>query len=176
MKIYVVRHGQTEWNLDNRVCGITDIDLTNIGMEQARKLSDSLSARKIDIIISSPLKRAQQTARIISGAIEQDFYLDNRLIEQNFGGYEGVNRNNTDFLEAKRHFPNKMSGGESIMQVAQRVYNFLDEIRDKYCDKCILIITHGSVSRIINSYYTDQTNNDFYTFHLGNCELMEYTC
>lgn len=75
-----------------------------------------------------------------------------RLIEQNYGVFEGAFRDNKDFKEAKRHFPNKLSGGESILQVAQRIFNL----------------------RIINAYFNDQSNEEFYHFHVGNCELKEY--
>jgi broad specificity phosphatase PhoE len=174
MKLYVTRHGQTEWNLENRVCGITDIQLTNKGMEQAKRLSTDILDKQIDIIISSPLRRAEQTASIISDVIGRNIIFDTRLSEQNYGVYEGVSRENEGFLEAKRHFPNKLCGGESLFQVVQRVYNLLDEIKEKYINNNVLIVTHGSVCRVINSYFCDQSNDDYYTFHISNCEMNEY--
>lgn len=132
MKLYVARHGQTNWNLEGKVCGITDIELTAKGIEQAEQLAAHILHEQIDILISSPLQRAKQTATIVSDAIGREYRIDNRLIEQDYGKYEGVMRNREDFLEAKRHFPNSMDGGESIFQVVQRVYNFLDEMKEKY--------------------------------------------
>lgn len=174
MKLYVVRHGQTEWNYDNRVCGITDVQLTNKGEEQARELSKIIFEMQIDIILTSPLSRAVKTAGILSSAISKDPVIDHRLIQQDYGVFEGAFRDNKDFKEAKRHFPNKLSGGESILQAAQRTFNLLDEIRGKYKNQNVLIVTHGGVCRMINAYFTDQSNEEFYHFHIGNCELKEY--
>ncbi len=132
LKLYVVRHGQTEWNHENRVCGRTDVQLTAKGEKQAEELSKILQLKQINIIITSPLSRAVKTAEILSSAINKDIIIDNRLIEQDYGVFEGINRDNENFKEAKRHFPIKLSGGESILQVAQRIFNILDEIKGKY--------------------------------------------
>ena len=174
MKLYVARHGQTEWNVNNRVCGVTDVELTAEGMEQAKTLSTKIIDKQIDIIVSSPLLRAKQTARIISDRMGRDFVIDNRLSEQNYGVYEGVLRDHTDFMAAKSHFPHKMFGGESILQVAQRVYNFIDEITENHAGKRILAITHGGICRVIHSYFCHQSNEEYYAFHMGNCELNEF--
>lgn len=139
MSLYVVRHGQTEWNYQNRVCGTTDIQLTNKGIEQAKELAKLLLNKRINIIISSPLCRALNTAEIISKEIRSEFVVDQRLIEQDYGIFEGSPRGNKDFLEAKSHFPNKLSGGESILQVAQRSFNLLDEIKEKYRNQNVLL-------------------------------------
>lgn len=92
MVLYVVRHGQTEWNFENRVCGITEVQLTERGIEQAKELSQIVIEKQIDIIISSPLSRAMKTAEIISKEICRDILIDNRLIEQNYGIFDGVVR------------------------------------------------------------------------------------
>ncbi|NJJ40485.1 histidine phosphatase family protein [Paenibacillus apii] len=174
MNLYIVRHGQTEWNYENRVCGITEVQLTNRGIEQAKELSKTIIGKQIDIIISSPLSRALKTAEIISNVISKEIIIDNRLIEQNYGVFEGVNRDSEDFKEAKKHFPNRLFGGESLLQVAQRTFNLLDEIKGKFRNQNVLIVTHGGVCRIINAYFNDQMNGEFYKFHLGNCEMKEY--
>lgn len=174
MKLYVVRHGQTEWNYENRVCGVSDVQLTDKGKEQANELSKIINMKQIDIILTSPLSRAVKTAEILSSGISKDLIIDHRLIEQDYGVFEGAYRDNNNFLEAKRHFPSKLSGGESILQVVQRIFNVLDEIKEKYQSKNVLIVTHGGVCRIINAYFNEQTNEEFYHFHIGNCELKEY--
>ncbi|WP_158302103.1 histidine phosphatase family protein [Paenibacillus mesophilus] len=174
MKLFVVRHGQTEWNYENRVCGVSDVQLTDKGEEQANELSKIIKGKQIDFILTSPLSRAIKTAEILSRDTSKNLVVDNRLIERDYGAFEGANRDNTNFLEAKRHFSSKLSGGESILQVAQRVFNVLDEIKEKYKNHNVLIVTHGGVCRIINAYFTEQTNEEFYHFHIGNCELKEY--
>lgn len=121
------------------------------------------------------MTRAVKTAEILSKAISKEIVIDRRLIEQNYGEFEGTYRRNENFKEAKRDFPSKLSGGESILQIAQRTYNLLDEIKEKYLNQNVLIVTHGGVCRVINAYFNEQTNEEFYQFHMGNCELKEYS-
>ncbi|MBD0382873.1 histidine phosphatase family protein [Paenibacillus sedimenti] len=174
MSLYVVRHGETEWNYENRVCGTTDIRLTNRGIEQAKDLAQLLRKKQINIIISSPLCRALNTAEIISKEICTDYIVDQRLTEQDYGVFEGSPHDNKEFLEAKLHFANKLSGGESILQVVQRIFNLLDDIKEKYRNHNVLLVAHGGVCRVINAYFKEQSNEEFYYFHIGNCELKEY--
>lgn len=172
--LYVTRHGQTEWNLENKVCGITNINLTDKGIEQAKYLAEKLSKCEIDIIISSPMKRAKKTSEIILNIICADIILDDRLFEQNYGIYEGAQRDNIDFQKAKKQFAIKYPHGESMFQVTQRVYNLIDEIKEKYSSKNILIISHGGVCRVIHTYFNDIANEDFGKYVLGNCEIKAY--
>jgi probable phosphoglycerate mutase len=174
MKLYVTRHGQTKWNFENKVCGISDIELTEKGIKQAEELASKLTACKIDIIISSPLKRALKTAEIISNLIGVNFTADDRLFEQNYGIYEGVARDNADFLAAKMNFVCKYPKGESMVQVAHRAFNLIDELKVKYPDKNVLFVSHGGVCRIIDTYFNDMTNEEFYRFRLENCEFKKY--
>ena len=172
--LYIARHGQTIWNVQNKVCGITDVELTEKGREQAKALASAVADKNINVIISSPLKRAVETSKIVSEICNIPMETDERLIEQNYGIYEGVDRKNEEFLSNKRNFAYKYPGGESMMQVAYRVYGLLDEINGKYKDKNVLIISHGGVCRIINTYFRDMTNDDFFNYRLGNGELEEY--
>ncbi|MCI9078911.1 MAG: histidine phosphatase family protein [Lachnospiraceae bacterium] len=174
--LYITRHGQTVWNVEGKVCGVTDIELTELGREQAAKLGIELSLSKdinIDMVIASPLKRAHDTAKIISDAISVPLRTDQRIKEQNFGKYEGGRRRSDEFLEAKRHFADNYDGGESMLRTAQRVYNFLDEIKmDK--DKTYLVVAHNGIARIIHSYFFDETNEEFSKYAIRNCELVRY--
>lgn len=174
MNLYVTRHGQTIWNSENKVCGVTDIDLTAKGIEQAKELSTKLAAYKIDVIISSPLTRARRTAEILSSAIGKEIIFDPKLSEQNYGIYEGVSRDAEDFKYAKKQFPHKMSGGESLFQVAYRVYSLIEEMKGQYTNQNVLFVTHGSVCRVINTYFQDLSNDEYHKFYTGNCELKEY--
>lgn len=112
MRLWVARHGQTEWNAENRVCGVTDIDLTDKGVEQARRLSAVLASRSVDVLFTSPLKRALETAAIISDSVGKEWIVDHRLTEQNYGVFEGVSRDSGDFRKAKKQFSDKLAGGE----------------------------------------------------------------
>ena len=174
MKLYVARHGQTQWNKENKVCGLTDQALTDEGLSQAQALALSLSDKKIDLIISSPLKRALQTAQAVSQMYGIPIITDNRLIEQNYGIYEGAHRQNEAFLSNKRMFAYKYPGGESMMQVAHRAYSLIDEVKEKYPGKNILFACHGGVCRVINTYFNDVTNDEFFHYSPDNCSVLEY--
>lgn len=172
--LYIARHGQTIWNAQNKVCGITDVELTEKGIEQATALARVIVDKKIDLIISSPLKRAIKTSKIVSEICNIPMEIDARLIEQNYGIYEGVDRKEEAFLNNKRNFAYKYPNGESMMQVACRVYGLIDEIKCKYEDKNVLLISHGGVCRIINTYFRDMTNEEFFNYTLQNGALEEY--
>lgn len=73
-----------------------------------------------------------------------------------------------------KQFAIKYPNGESMLQVAQRIYNLIDEIKEKYSSKNILLISHGGVCRIIHTYFHDISNEEFYKYVLGNCEIKVY--
>lgn len=174
MKLYVARHGQTIWNVQNKVCGITDVKLTEKGVEQAKKLAYEVQNYNVDMIISSPLKRAMETSKIVAEKCNIAIQIEERLIEQNYGIYEGIDRKNEEFLNNKRNFAYRYPKGESMMQVAYRIYGLIDEIKEKYPEKNILIISHGGVCRIINTYFKNMTNEEFFDYTLANGKLEKY--
>ncbi len=174
MKLYVARHGQTVWNAQNKVCGITDIELTEKGIEQAKELAATVQNYNIDIVLSSPLKRAVATSKIVADKNNIAMHIEERLAEQNYGIYEGVDRKDDSFLTNKRNFAYKYPQGESMMQVAYRIYGLMDKIKEQYRGKNILIISHGGVCRIIRTYFKDMTNDEFFNYTLGNGKVEQY--
>lgn len=174
MKLLVSRHGETFWNVEERVCGLTDVSLTEKGIAQARMLAEKVKNRGIDIIISSPLKRAYTTAHIVADRIGVSVETDKRLIEQNYGQYEGIDCHDERFLNNKRNFAYKYPGGESMMDVAYRTYGLIEELKKNYSDKTILLVCHNGVVRVINTYFKDVTNEEFFHYTLENCGLEEY--
>lgn len=174
MKFYVTRHGQTAWNLENKVCGATDLPLTNAGIAQARETAERIAHEKIDLIISSPMKRALQTAQILNRERRIPLLTDRRLREQNYGRFEGGPRDDPEFLANKRKFAFAYPGGESHMQVAARVYSFLEEARARYQGKTLLIVCHGGICRVIESYFRDMENEEFASLSFHNCEVRKY--
>ena len=127
MKLYVARHGETEWNRLNKVCGRTDSPLTDKGLQQAQLLAERLDSCSIDVIIASPLSRAQETARAVAERKHLPVLTDERLIEQDYGVYEGVQRDDRDFLNNKRMFAYRYPGGESMMDIARRTYDLTND-------------------------------------------------
>ncbi|MBQ9092132.1 MAG: histidine phosphatase family protein [Anaerotignum sp.] len=175
MRLYVARHGETLWNAQNKVCGRTDLSLTERGHAQAEKLAEEAKQCNLDLIISSPMKRALETAGAVARACNIPISVDDRLIEQDYGIYEGVDRQDSGFLANKRQFACKYPGGESMMQVAHRVYNLLEELKEAYPEKNVLLVCHGGVCRIIRTYFEDMTNEEFFCYSEQNATLKEYT-
>ena len=151
MKIYVARHGQTEWNALNKTCGTTDLPLNEIGLQQAEELADKVEDLGIDLIIASTLIRARQTAEAVSRRIGVPVLTDPRIVEQNYGIYEGKDRKDPGFLENKRHLAYRYPGGESMLDVAYRIFGFLKDLKQKYPDRTVLIVCHGGVCRLFRA-------------------------
>ncbi len=172
---YFVRHGQTIWNAENKICGATDIALTQQGIEQAKVLGEEIvrEGYHIDEILYSPLMRAADTAACIAEATGIPKRVEPRLTEQNFGRYESTARDGEEFALIKRNMADHFGGGESMLQLAQRVYNLLDEIRQEP-DKVYLLVAHNGIARMIDSYFHDMSNAEFADFGLGNCEIRRY--
>lgn len=174
MRVWVARHGQTQWNVENKVCGRTDLPLTEEGKKQARLLCEKLEKLTIDLMIVSPMVRARQTAAPAAEKYHIPMVIDDRLIEQDYGIYEGVSRFDVGFLNNKRQFAFRYPGGESMMDVACRVYSLLNEIKEKYPDKNILLVCHGGVCRVIRTYFEDMTNEAFFHYSEENAAVREY--
>lgn len=173
--IYFVRHGETVWNVENKICGMTDSPLTEKGREQARQTGELVknSGLHIDQILYSPLSRAADTAKAIAAATGIPAREEPRLREQCFGKYEGTPRDGAEFKVSKTHFADRYDGGESMMQLAQRLYNLLDELKAD-TGKTYLLVAHNGIARVVQSYFHDMTNEEYAAFGIKNCELREF--
>lgn len=176
MKIYSTRHGETLWNIENRIVGTTDLPLTERGMNQAYELAQKVKEiGDIQVIVSSPMLRAKLTAKPSSEVLGIPVQIDERLREWDYGEFEGLDRYADGFYENKREFAVKMGkSGESLIQLAHRVYSALDDIIAEYRDKNVLIVSHGGVCRVIETYFNNMTTDEFSGWFMGNCQLIEY--
>ena len=174
--VYFTRHGQTIWNVENKICGATDIALTQLGHEQAIELGRKIKEEKLEIdeILYSPLIRAADTARHIAQETGIPCRQEPRLTEQNFGKYESTPRDGAEFREAKKSFVNHYDGGESMLRLCQRIYNLLDDIKEEADEKVYLLVAHNGISRAVQSYFYDMTNDEFAAFGIKNCEIRKY--
>ena len=154
MKIYLIRHGETDQNKCKCLQGRSDIELNEYGRELARKTAEGLKDIPFDIIFTSPLKRARETAEIIRGKREIPLVLEERIQEISFGEYEGLCYGKENYSIPDKDFMNFFNkpqdyktppGGESLEEVITRTGEFLQEILQKeaYKDKNILLSTHG---------------------------------
>ena len=153
MKILVTRNGQTDWNVEKRIQGRTDIELNKKGIEQAYKTKENLKNEKIDLIICSPLKRAKQTADIINIDRNIPIIYDKRLLEICYGENEGRLHNDFDY-DGFWNIINthEYKDAENVNKFIKRVHDFLEHIK-KYEQENILIVTHNGVCRAINIYF-----------------------
>ena len=153
--------------------------MTELGREQARKTGQMLRKKidhgeiHIDEIMTSPLSRAFDTAMEISHVIGVPVRIEPRLVEQNFGRWEGTARDGSEFARAKENFADSYGGGESMMKTAQRIYNLIDDI-EKEPEKTYLLVAHNGISRMIESYFRDMRNEEFAAFGIKNAEVREY--
>lgn len=172
--VYFVRHGETVWNVENKICGATDIDLTDKGHEQAVETGKRILAENIkaDKILYSPLVRAKKTALHISEITGIPAFEEPRLKEQNFGRFEGTPRDGEEFRVAKGEFICRYSGGESMLHLAQRIYNLLDDVKASG-ETCILV-AHNGIARVVNSYFNEMTNDEYANFGVKNCAVLKY--
>ena len=174
--VYFVRHGETVWNVENKICGTTDSPLTQRGREQARQTGKNILAEGIeaDEILYSPLSRAMDTAKIISEMTGIHCRVEPRLIEQNFGKWESTPRDGEDFKKAKESFACRYEGGESMLHLAQRIYNLLDDIKAESGEKTYILVAHNGIARVVQSYFTDMTNEEYADFGVKNCQVVRY--
>ena len=172
--LYVIRHGQTDWNYNKITMGQKDIPLNKEGIRQAHLIKKIISKYDINIIICSPLKRAKNTAKIIKKQDDIILY-DNRIIERNLGELEGkpytqdnnriwdININTSDY-----HI-------ETMEEFKERVYSFLNDITKKYHDKNLLLVTHGGVSALIDCYFNGcLSDGPISNKFLDNCKVAIY--
>ena len=176
-KIYFVRHGESQWNVEDKICGQTDIPLTERGHAQAEETGRRIVEKGITAaeILCSPLLRAKDTAAHISQVTGIPLKVEPRLTEQNFGIWEGTSpRTSEPFCQAKKEFLSRYETGESMFQLAQRIYNLLDEIKAESDKKTYILVAHNGIARVVQSYFTDMTNEEYAAFGVKNCAVVRY--
>ena len=149
MKIYLTRHSKTVWNEEKRLQGRLDSPLTNKGIENAYSLKEYIKDMKFDYVFSSPILRAYTTAKILFD--ERNIIQDERLVEMNFGEFEGKKIseiiNNSDKLYYQLwhepHLFTRIPQGESYDEVIGRVNSFLNDLKQYPNQSNIFIVTHG---------------------------------
>lgn len=177
MKLLLTRHGQTDWNVAGKVQGMTDIELNETGIKQAEATREKLLNYDIDLIIASPLKRAKRTAEIIGSGRNIPIIIDDRIKERSFGIQEGKTRKEFDFSEIwNRKLNIKYENAETVSELFDRVNGFLVDMKEKYSDKTVLVVTHGGIAVPIRAYFEGIPEEmDVYSgLGLDNCEVKEY--
>lgn len=174
MYLYVIRHGQTDWNYDKKLLSFTDIPLNQKGIEQCSESEKIVKNLDYDLVICSPLLRTRQTAGIVNSKKANIIY-DDRLIERNARDLEGINVSEFNYKDFWTLGKDNMKNAETIEECKDRVYEFLDEVKEKYNDKNVLIVTHNGICRIIYTYFNGfPRNGNIYDKGHSNAELKMY--
>jgi probable phosphoglycerate mutase len=145
-KVYLLRHGETEWSLNGRHTGVTDIPLTENGRKLARQLQPILAREKFVMVLTSPLQRARDTCELAGlGTLAS---VDRDLVEWNYGEYEGLT---TDQIRQTRPdwsvFRDGCPGGESPLQVSVRADRIISRVRA--VDGNVALFSHGHILRVL---------------------------
>ena len=176
MKIYYVRHGQTDWNLARKMQGgQTERELNKTGIKQAEETKRKLENIDYELVICSPMNRAKQTAEIIMKNKNVPLIIDERLRERKLGVLEGetiTEECEKQIWDYKLDY--KINGGESLSEFEQRILNFINNIKKKYNNKTILIIAHGGVAKVIKAHlYGKPKSENLNDYGMENCEIIE---
>ena len=171
--IYIIRHGQTQLNKAHVLQGRSDYPLNDVGISQAQEAKARLDQEQIqfDHIFSSPLIRAIQTAEILAPC--HAIKIDDRLIEMDYGPYEGTDLKNPppEVLEFFRDFVHNPApdGMEQLADVVKRAGEFLEDIRDLTGN--ILVSTHAIAMKGLLEYIEPESKGSYWSKYIGNCEI-----
>jgi alpha-ribazole phosphatase len=156
MRLYLIRHGETDWNIARRYQGHRDIPLNHTGIQQARQIAERLSKEKIYAVYSSDLSRARETAEQIAQSHKLKVTSDARWRELSFGDWEGLTN-----PEIQAKAPDELAlwqsdstlyappHGETLAQLAERVLSAFNELRDIHAEQTIVIVSHGGPLQIL---------------------------
>ena len=176
MKLYLVRHGQTDWNLEKRAQGRQNNSLNEEGFRQAEELREKLKEYEFDICYCSPLLRARQTAEIAVDGRAQIVYDDN-LVERGFGTLEGSLTDNWDFASLfQLDYSAPGTGMETVREVFARSRKFLERVKSEQPeDAKVLVVAHGFLLKTMyfNATGSNEETADLTSFYMHNAEVVE---
>jgi broad specificity phosphatase PhoE len=183
-ELYILRHGETQWNLEKRFQGHQDSPLTENGRKQAVQLAEILSSLHFDLLVSSDLGRAIETAKILNEVLHiSTFITDTLLRERDFGLLHGLTR-----PEAEITYPEiakfiwtgsasqKAPDGESRTDVHHRAVAFLEKVKTSWNGKRILVVTHGGIVNAIVRDVLQIPLDAERRFKLPNTALNIFSC
>jgi len=177
-KLLLVRHGLTELNSSFKFAGITDIEISTLGQKQIEKLRDRLSTSKIDAVCCSDMKRTITSARIISSSRNLPMTTYPELREMNYGQIEGMS-----FGEIHHCFPNvarsiedrncqiSFPGGESFIELENRIRKFTRELQRYSVEETILIVSHGGALRMLICILLETNIDIWWHLRIDNASL-----
>lgn len=179
LHLVLVRHGQTDWNVERRYQGQTDIPLNDIGLQQAKKLAPRMKEWTFDAVYVSDLSRAWVTAEIITQGMGLDLQPDKRLREMGFGIVEGM-----VFEEMQTQYPEMVAawladrnkppeGGEKQDDFTARVQSLIDDLKQKHDGQTVLLVAHGGPLRELLRLVMGLPPSGRWYFKMENTSLTE---
>ena len=187
LHLYVMRHGETDYNKRQLAQGVSDIPLNDTGREQARDAKKEMEKEEIsfDYIYASPLCRALETAEILTGKTRENFTIDERLIEMHFGDAEGKSFvkdcPTMDLLNKDPEHYDAPDGGEVVQDVFDRAGAFLRDIKEEYGEAArekdinIFVATHGMTLRALLGVVRGTGPALVWKTRIGNCDMFHLT-
>lgn len=174
MYIYVIRHGQTDWNKDRKLLTVTDIDLNEEGVQQCVEAEKLVKNLNYDVVICSPKLRTKRTCELVNTK-NMPVVFDDRLIERDARSIEGIDVTTMDYRSYWTLNKDNIFDSESIEECKNRVYPFIDELKEKYKGKNVLIVTHNGICRLFHTYFNGFPRKG-YIYDKGheNCEIKMY--
>ena len=177
MNIYIIIHGQKDYNVKRLFQLQTDIPLNETGKQQAKEMAEKFRNIKIDIILASPLSRAYQTANYISKVSGVNVEIEEGLKERSFGQMEGqTNKDDCNIeilLDYERNYD--LYDVEPVQSFFERVGDSLNKIIEKYKGKNIVLVTHAGVTQAIDVYFNGlPKDKDVESKTLENCGIRKY--
>jgi len=143
--ICIIRHGETDWNSSGKLQGREDIELNNLGREQAIQIAQYFKTEPWDVIVSSPLKRAYETAQIIGSQLSiRKIHIVDEIIERSYGSASGLLPE-----ECRSHFPEGIFDQEDFEHLRQRAMTGLAKIAKDFKGKRIIVVSHGGLTNSI---------------------------
>ena len=181
MRIWLTRHGQTDWNKERKMQGRTDIPLNGTGIAQARemraKLTDAYPGLTFDAVFASPLGRAVKTAEIIGDVPRESIVTDERLTEASFGKYEKKKYYLLGpWMTLYWRFPEILPAPPSVETtdaMISRAHSFLKELEQKEYEN-VLVVCHGGILRVLTGYMEDSPRGYKWRPRPQNCEIRVY--
>lgn len=179
--VTLVRHGQTDWNAETRLQGHTDNPLNDTGRAQAKEAGEALKGQEFDVILSSDLKRAKETADIIAAEIGGTVEVEPLLRERDLGALEGRTRDEVQAEYPHLDFSVGFSfhhfndGGESLTDFLNRTQQIVDVLVEKYAGKKVLLVSHGGPSRSLNALANNLGYKEAYIARPENTGMMTFS-
>lgn len=167
MEVWLVRHGQTDWNVQGKLQGAADIPLNARGEQQAKQCADFLKQFSFDFIMTSPLQRAKKTAHIIADACQVRLETTPLIAERHFGVVEGMT-----FEERNRRYPTfDYPEAETYAQVQQRVQHILQQWQQLQAERIIAVSHGGFINALLYALTTGEQGTN--KTHLQNGSITK---